>query len=318
MLLKLLLSELSKTTIKTTIFLGHKKVIDDIKKEAYFNVKIIETNTKETLIRYAKKRENIVFLCNLPPFVKNKDSHLIFYNELFFKKKNILKRSGIKFYIYNIWFRLFNKNIDKVLVQSKHLERIIKEQTNCKHVENIPIYKKVNKRLNVKKEHDFCYVSSAPPHKNHLRLFNALEILLKKNIQTSIIVTIFQSENTNQLLERIAEINLKYPNAIKNVGYIDNSEIEEIYCKSKALVFPSISEAFGLPLIEAHDLGLKVLTSDLPYTFDIFQEVITFNPFEEKDLAEKMENFINGKYENSKQIAIITNQLDNYVKTLTS
>ncbi len=313
-LLKLLLNELSELKVNADIYLGYNKVVEDIKNENYNNLNIIKTNTKDTLLRYAKKREDVVFLCNLPPFVKNKNSFLVFYNELFFKKKNIFSKSGLKFTVLSLWFKLFNKNVDNVLVQSQHIENLIVSKTNSKNVKTIPIYKKFEKSIEVEKIYDFCYISSAAPHKNHNTLFDALEMLLDKNINTNIVVTI--PEHQDGLLNRVNDINSKYEGAITNVGYIDNSEIEQVYSISRALVFPSTAEAFGMPLIEAHDLGLKVLVSNLPYAFDIFEEVVTFNPSKKESIANQMMRFLNGELENTKQISNVVNKLDDYVNLL--
>lgn len=316
-LLKLLLKELSLLSLDVEIYLGYDRVIKDIESESFNNLKIIKTTTKQTFLRFLKRREDIVYLCNLPPFVKNKNSYLVFYNELFFKKKNLLSKSGLKFALYNLWFRLFNKNVNNVLVQSVHMEDLIKSKTSCTNVLNIPIYKKFDKTVNVEKEYDFCYISSAAPHKNHLKLLKALSILLEKGIKTNMVVTIPDNENAKPINEEINRINRKYPKTIVNVGYIDNSEIEKIYAKSRALVFPSVAEAFGMPLIEAHDLGLKVLSSNLPYTFDVFEKVETFNPNEPISIANKMEEFLLEKLNKSEQISKVENKLDSFVAILT-
>ena len=313
-LLKLLLNEISKLDVNVDIYLGYDKVIEELNNENYNNLNIVKTSSKETFFRYLKKREDVVFLCNLPPFVKNKNTLLVFYNELFFKKKNLLTKDGFKFAIFNLWFRFFNKNVDLVLVQSPHIEKLIRNKTNCTQVKNIPIYKKFDKIIETEKIYDFCYISSAAPHKNHKKLFDAIELLLKEDIKTNIVVTI--PKHHDNLLKRINQINELYPETITNVGYIDNSKIEEVYSKSKALVFPSTAEAFGMPLIEAHDLGLKVLVSNLPYAFDVFKEVSTFNPMSTESIANTMKFFLNGELEHTKQISKVVNQLDDYVNLL--
>lgn len=313
-LLKLLLTELKEYDIDIQIYLGYDHVINDIKSENYPNLNIIKTGKLGTFFRYFKFRKDVVYLCNLPPFVKNKDSFLVFYNELFFKKKNLLSKAGIKYFIFSNWFKLFNKNVDNVLVQSKHIEELILNKTSSKNVLTIPIYKKFKTESIYKTEYDFCYVSSAAPHKNHKTLFKALEILLKKGIKTNLLVTI--PSHQEGLMEYVNTINSKYPNTIINVGYIDNSKIEEVYLKSKALVFPSTAEAFGMPLIEAHDLGLKVLVSDLPYAYDVFEKVQTFNPTDPESIANKMELFLKGELDGNKQISKVVNKLDEYVNLL--
>ncbi len=314
-LLHILLEELSKLEIDVKIYLGYDHIIEDLHKKSYPRLKIIKTGSVKTLKRYFTKREDVVFLCNLPPFVKNKNSSLVFYNELFFKKKNLLKVSGIKFAIFNLWFKMFWKNVDRVLVQSPHIEDLIRSKTQSTNVINIPIYKKVDQSKNFKKEYDFCYVSSGAPHKNHKRLIQAMESLSKSGYSTSLVLTVPKTQE--DLLSTINEFNHTNQSKITNLGYVDNSQIEDVYLKSKALVFPSLAEAFGMPLIEAHDLGLKVLVSDLPYAYDVFESVETFDPEDSQSIATKMKAFLDGNLYGNPQVSKLINRIDEYIKILT-
>ncbi|TCK67805.1 glycosyl transferase family 1 [Winogradskyella wandonensis] len=313
-LLKLLLEEIQFKNVDAIIYLNYNHVINEIEKEGYKNLEIKKSTFKSTIVRYFKKRSNVVFLCNLPPFFKNKRSSLVFYNELFFKKKNLLTASGIKFQFYNLWFRLFCNNVDRVLVQSPHIEKLINKKTRCRNVINIPIYKKFNKTISVDKKYDFCYVSSGAPHKNHAKLFHAISILNAQGHEPSVVLTIPKTEK--KLIESLHELNKKNNNKIVNLGYIDNSEIEQVYSESSCLIFPSIAEAFGMPLIEAHDLGLRVLVSDLPYAYDVFEKVETFNPKDALSIAEKMKAFLDGDLNGKEQISKVENKLDEYVNIL--
>ncbi len=45
-------------------------------------------------------------------------------------------------------------------------------------------------------------------------------------------------------------------------GYVSDEELLALYCNAKALVFPSLYEGFGLPVIEAMACGTPVITSD--------------------------------------------------------
>ncbi len=54
--------------------------------------------------------------------------------------------------------------------------------------------------------------------------------------------------------------------SIRNViflGHVPNADLSKIYCGSDALIYPSLYEGFGLPVIEAFALGVPVLTSNI-------------------------------------------------------
>lgn len=52
---------------------------------------------------------------------------------------------------------------------------------------------------------------------------------------------------------------------LKNVGLLDRQGIAREYAAADALIFPSLTESFGLPLVEAMSLGLPILAADRPY-----------------------------------------------------
>ncbi len=55
------------------------------------------------------------------------------------------------------------------------------------------------------------------------------------------------------------------------------------------LIFPSVTESFGLPLIEAADCGMKILASDLPYVYDVVKPSIVFSPYNKVSIADAVE-----------------------------
>jgi glycosyltransferase involved in cell wall biosynthesis len=46
------------------------------------------------------------------------------------------------------------------------------------------------------------------------------------------------------------------------LGYVSDERLEDLYRRAKALVYPSLYEGFGLPVVEAMNLGCPVITSD--------------------------------------------------------
>lgn len=48
-----------------------------------------------------------------------------------------------------------------------------------------------------------------------------------------------------------------------------DQELDHVYAHARALLFPSLAEGFGLPLVEARTRGCLVIASDLP----VFREL---------------------------------------------
>jgi glycosyltransferase involved in cell wall biosynthesis len=50
---------------------------------------------------------------------------------------------------------------------------------------------------------------------------------------------------------------------IRRLGYVSRSQLAALLSQARALLFPSIYEGFGLPIAEAMQLGVPVLTGSL-------------------------------------------------------
>ena len=69
-------------------------------------------------------------------------------------------------------------------------------------------------------------------------------------------------------------------------------ELATWYSHAEALIHPSISEGFGLPVVEAMHFGIPVIASHIP----VFQEILgeshySFDPFEERSIAKAIQTF---------------------------
>jgi hypothetical protein len=58
------------------------------------------------------------------------------------------------------------------------------------------------------------------------------------------------------------------------------------------MIHPSVEESFGLVLIEACQFDLNIITSDLPYVFQIIKPTAVFNPYDLDDIFSVISNYI--------------------------
>jgi glycosyltransferase involved in cell wall biosynthesis len=72
-------------------------------------------------------------------------------------------------------------------------------------------------------------------------------------------------------------------------GYIGDGELRSLYRNAVALIFPSLYEGFGIPVIEAIAEHCLVIVSDIPVMREICGEhAIYFNPHNAEDLKKKL------------------------------
>ncbi|HNP89533.1 MAG: GDP-mannose:cellobiosyl-diphosphopolyprenol alpha-mannosyltransferase [Microgenomates group bacterium ADurb.Bin219] len=87
--------------------------------------------------------------------------------------------------------------------------------------------------------------------------------------------------------------NQKAENFVKMVGFVPDEELKLLYREAEVFVFPSLSEGFGLPGLEAMAAGVPVLASDIPVFREIYREAASyFNPIDSQEMAEKIKDLL--------------------------
>lgn len=79
-------------------------------------------------------------------------------------------------------------------------------------------------------------------------------------------------------------------------GYVPDDDLHVMYGQAEAYVFPSLSEGFGLPPLEAMSAGLPVLCSDIPVLREVCADAaLFFDPHDPASLIEQMEKLYSQK-----------------------
>lgn len=137
---------------------------------------------------------------------------------------------------------------------------------------------------------DFVYVADGEAHKNHRRLVEAWIQLAEQGIRPSLALTL--SGRDRGLAAWIAEQVQLHDLRICNLGVMPHAEVLQLYANARALVFPSMGESFGLPLVEARDAGLAILASELDFVRDVCEPVETFDPTSAVSMARAVRRFL--------------------------
>lgn len=78
--------------------------------------------------------------------------------------------------------------------------------------------------------------------------------------------------------------------------YVEDSDLEALYAGCLAYVNASVHEGFGLPGVEAMRFGKPLLVSNTEVFNEIYDDAaLYFNPEKPKDIAEKLEIFVQQK-----------------------
>ena len=243
-----------------------------------------------TLWKASKKYSNILMFGNLPPLF-NINKRVV----IFLQNRHVLEieylthkslRDNIKQFIEMQWFKLFTRKKYEIIVQSETMKNLLLKKIGSGNIITIIAF---DTKLGASKK--FIYLASGDLHKNHINLIEAWKILSKSGINLSLTLTIDEKLYpviSNYIKSEINEHDLN----IKNVGNLNSDQISFIFEESDVLIYPSLMESLGLPLLEAKYFGLEILGSELDYIRDLVEPSQTFDPRSPKSIARAVERCI--------------------------
>ena len=139
--------------------------------------------------------------------------------------------------------------------------------------------------------HVYLMVSTIEPRKNHDYLLDAFELLWAKGIDVKLSIVGKVGWKCDALVDRIKQ-HVEYNRRLFMFNKVNDKTLEFAYEKSRALVFPSYAEGFGLPIVEAMERRLPVMVSDISVFREIRRDFVVY--FDLKDplsLCEKIETY---------------------------
>ena len=275
----------------------NEKNCKEVISEGFFNR---TKEFKKILDNYEIKK--IICFCSFPPpFKTNKVVYTYFHNAHLLKKSNISDFSyfgRLTLKLKRIYLSIKIKNSNFFIVQTRVIKNLLKESYNIKNqpILIFPFFdeKRIEKirEMNLPKKYNFCYISAAYPHKNHNNLLDAWLLLNQDGYNPSLVLTV--EKKYEHLYQKIIELNYKGLNIVN----LEKTNIEtalKYTAESNFCIFPSLSESYGLGLIEAQKLGLKIISSNLPYVKENVLPSLTFDPTSSLDIAIKVKEALNSK-----------------------
>ncbi len=136
------------------------------------------------------------------------------------------------------------------------------------------------------------YVGSSFPHKNLKRLVEAFG-LLKPDHPELKLVLVGKREYHAKQLRRWAK-SKPFFNDIIFTGFVTDAELKWFYENARAYIFPSLSEGFGLPGLEAMAHGCPVVSSRATCLPEVYEDAAHyFDPENIEDMTYKINEVLN-------------------------
>ncbi len=166
-------------------------------------------------------------------------------------------------------------------------------------------YQALKKRWGIDNETNvLLFVGSDHPRKKLNEAIEVLHTLIKQGEQ-AVLMKVGGAgilPEREKALKQIDQLGLR--NNVKFVADISNDELNEIYNMSDVLLFPSINEGFGLPLVQAMAAGLPIVAVDASATPEIAGDgAILVEAGDTVGMAKRVKDMLNNKQLRNEVIA---------------
>ncbi len=164
-------------------------------------------------------------------------------------------------------YRYAALNADHVIAISNYTKKTIVEKYKISPNKITTIYESSNETENKKgtvslPKNFIFYPAAFWPHKNHKILIEALNKLKYEFPDLNLVFTgIIKNEKFKKEIDDLIKL-CGLSKKVIFLGYVSDENLDYVYQKAKALVFPSSFEGFGLPIVEAFKRELPIVAAD--------------------------------------------------------
>lgn len=132
------------------------------------------------------------------------------------------------------------------------------------------------------------HVGTLENRKNLLPLLDAFSLIQKRHPHLKLVLAGNPGMGFEQIRAKIQKLGLG--KSIQCLGYLDgDQDLPYLYNGASALVFPSLYEGFGLPVLEAFACGTPVAASNCTSIPEVAGDAaLLFDPHQPDDIAEKV------------------------------
>jgi alpha-1,2-rhamnosyltransferase len=121
----------------------------------------------------------------------------------------------------------------------------------------------------------YVYVSTIEPRKNHQYALDAFDLLWKRGVKANFVIVGRIGWKVDALVDRVRK-HEQFGKQLFMFNDVEDNELAYLYDNVRGLIFTSVTEGFGLPIVEGLQRGLPVFASDIPVFREIGRQGVTF------------------------------------------
>lgn len=280
------------------------------------NFKIINLKTKSRIIyeyiklpKYINRLNPDIFIVPDPVFspnIKTKKKIAIYHDIIYFEKGLMREFKFFDNLHHKIMIPLSGRRTNLIVCVSKFTESRVHELLGFKNTK--VIYEGVEENFNPRSLEEqnlvllkygisrpfLFFIGSMSPRKNIERVIDGF-CSVKSIIKHNLYLVGGYSWNDSAVREKLNRPDIK--DRVKKIGYIEESDLPAIYSAADALIYPSLYEGFGLPIVEAQACCCPVITSNIGATKEVAgSAAILVDPLSVSDISAEIIKICNKKY----------------------
>lgn len=137
----------------------------------------------------------------------------------------------------------------------------------------------------------FLFVGTLEPRKNLKAILQAFALLDAESEDVGLVIVGNIGWKTKDAIDLLETH--RHRTRIHLAGYVDDARLSFLYQKAFCLLYPSLYEGFGFPILEAMNHGVPVITSNVSSMPEVAGDAaLLVDPRDEEGLAEAMKNIL--------------------------
>lgn len=207
---------------------------------------------------------------------------------------------------------------DKIIAISEFVRKDIIEKLKCNAQKVVAIHNPILPNLDQEAflitgrevrvdKHSYLYtISALAKNKNLITLLKLIKLIKDEQpegVSTKLVISGIgfnqkDADNIDKktLVEYIEQNNLKED--IIFTGFVSNERRNSLISNSQFFLFPSIFEGFGMPVVEAMELGARVITTNCTSIPEVSEHKALYveNPFNEREWLQVMKTHLSDEW----------------------
>jgi glycosyltransferase involved in cell wall biosynthesis len=163
--------------------------------------------------------------------------------------------------------------------------------TRFRRIENLQQHNAIRQKYQLGTRPYLLSVGTVQPRKNYSRIIQALAQLRAQNYDLSLVIAGGKGWLEGEMYQTIAKTGMK--EYVHLIGFADDADLPVLYSAAACVVFPSLYEGFGFPVLEGMACGTPVITSNVSSLPEVAGDAaLLINPVETDELTTAIQRIV--------------------------